>query len=179
MSSNLIVGTKNYIIMKYHFFWGGIYSNWYKCPISINEISLSTGIEFDTLGRKFNCSEQAMMFYKALLFEDKEVAKEILKKSNPKDQKALGRKIKNFDSSIWDLFKEEIVLQIIEHKFKQNLELKEQLLKENCDLFVEASPYDRIWGIGYHENNALNNINNWGENLLGKIITKIRDNIVK
>ena len=164
--------------MKYHFFWGGIYSNWYKCPIEINRIELERGLIFDTLGRKFNCSEQAMMFFKALLFEDYKIAEKIILESNPRKQKALGREIKNFDSESWDLVKEEIVLQILTCKFKQNFHLREQLIKENCDLFVEASPHDRIWGIGFDEKNALNNKDKWGENLLGKLITNVRNNLL-
>ena len=52
-------------------------------------------------------------------------------------------------------------------------------MQEDCKEFVEASPYDRIWGIGYSEKDALENIPYWGENLLGKIITDLRDSIVR
>ena len=161
--------------MKYYFFWGGIYSNWYKCPINIDKMHLEKlNIEFGTLGRKFNCSEQAMMFFKALLFEDYESCEKIIKSKDPREQKALGTKVKNFNLEIWDLAKFEIVKNINFHKFDQNDSLKKQLLEEDCELFVEASPYDRIWGIGYTEDNAMGNQVNWGENLLGKILTEIR-----
>ena len=163
--------------MKYHFFWGGIYSNWCKSTIKINSIVLkdSLKIELDSLGREFNCAEQAMMFFKALLFEDYESCEAIIKSKDPREQKSLGRKIKNFNSEIWDLVKFEIVKNINFHKFNQNDSLKKQLLEEDCEIFVEASPYDKIWGIGYAEDSAMGNQANWGENLLGKILTEIRN----
>lgn len=165
--------------MKYLFFWGGIYSNWYKSPIRIDGMILNSmkGIGLDTLGREFNCAEQAMMFYKALFFGDHEVAEKIMKQSDPKRQKKLGREIKNFNPYMWDIVKVEIVSNIVLQKFKQNSELKKQLLKEDCKIFVEASPYDRIWGIGFDATNAMAHESEWGENLLGKIITKIRNNL--
>ena len=163
--------------MNYCFFWGGIYSNWNKSTIKINSIVLkdSLRIELNSLGREFNCAEQAMMFFKALLFEDYESCEKIIKSKNPREQKKLGRKVKNFKPEIWDLAKFEIVKNINFHKFNQNESLKKQLLEEDCDLFVEASPFDRIWGIGYSEEDALNFKSNWGENLLGKALTEIRN----
>lgn len=153
--------------MKYKFFWGGIYSNWYKSPFTVPNI----------FGEKltFNCGEQYMMYVKAMLFRDVETARKILKESNPREQKKLGRQVKNFDSKIWDESKVSIMTEGLKQKFTQNKDLKAQLLKEDCDLFVEASPYDRIWGIGYSEADALNFTSDWGENLLGLIITRIRD----
>ena len=154
---------------KYHFFWGGIYSNWYKAPF---KIIIGSGIEIE-----FNCAEQYMMYCKANLSNDHESVKKIMATNDPKKQKALGRKVKNFDSKLWDRHKREIMMIGLLEKFRQNLDLLNQLLEEDCDEFVEASPYDRIWGIGYNADNALDNIQDWGENLLGKIITEIRNTL--
>ena len=156
--------------MKYHFFWGGIYSNWAKLPFTL---------EIDEQEISFNCGEQYMMYCKANLFNDYESAIKILKESNPRAQKQLGRKVKNFNSKLWDESKYMIMYIGLKAKFEQNLKIKEQLLKEDCDLFVEASPYDRIWGIGYNEEDALDNIDTWGENLLGRIITDVRNSLSK
>lgn len=155
---------------KYHFFWGGIYSNWYKSPFSVE-----IGSERNRMN--FNCGEQYMMYCKAALNNDKDSIALIMAEKDPRKQKALGRKVKNFDSSLWDKHKEEVMLIGLTEKFKQNPELLTQLLAEDCETFVEASPHDRIWGIGFDATNAMAHESEWGENLLGKIITQIRNNL--
>ena len=155
--------------MKYLFFWGGIYSNWYKSPFSVK---MGSGTSVD-----FNCGEQYMMYCKATLSNDKDSTDLIMAEKDPRKQKSLGRKVKNFNSALWDKHKEEMMLIGLTEKFKQNPELLIQLLAENCETFVEASPYDRIWGIGFDATNAMAHESEWGENLLGKIITKIRNNL--
>ena len=42
---------------------------------------------------------------------------------------------------------------------------------------MKASPYDRIWGIGFPAANAGVNTDNWGENLLGKALMRVRDRL--
>lgn len=145
---------------KYKFFWNGPFSNWYPSDFTYNGIF-------------FNCAEQAMMYEKAMTFNDLEIAKLILKEPIPKYQKALGRKVKNFDPEIWDQIKYEKVKKIIHSKFTQNLHLLDLLVRNKGLEFVEASPFDRIWGIGFAEQNALDHIDEWGENLLGKILTEL------
>ncbi len=146
--------------MKYKFFWSGPFSNWDESP-------------FDYLGVRFNCGEQAMMYEKAMLFDDTEIAEKILQTSNPSEQKKLGKKVKNFDSKIWDEMKVQIVKEILKCKFSQNRKHYEELMRYKGHEFVEASPYDRIWGIGYSKQDALDHIDDWGENLLGKILTEL------
>lgn len=150
--------------IKYKFFWGGIFSNWF--------IS-----EFNVDGIEYNCAEQYMMYQKAVLFNDTEMANKILYEQSPKLQKAFGRKVKNFDSKKWDSVKYEIVKKGLRAKFTQDSSLKEYLLKYKGFQFVEASPYDRIWGIGFEKDNAMSNIDKWGQNLLGKILTELSQEI--
>lgn len=150
--------------IKYMFFWGGCLSNWYISPFIVN------GIEY-------NCGEQYMMHQKAILFNDKQTASEIMKAYVPKKQKELGRKIKNFDTVVWDSVKYNIVKAGLLEKFKQNEDLKLFLSANKGCQMVEASPFDRIWGIGFNEMDAIDNINMWGENLLGKILTEISKEI--
>ena len=150
--------------VKYMFFWGGCLSNWYISPFVVN------GIEY-------NCGEQYMMHQKAILFNDKQTASEIMKAYVPKKQKELGRKIKNFDTVVWDSVKYNIVKAGLLEKFKQNEDLKLFLSTNKDCQMVEASPFDRIWGIGFNEMDAIDNINMWGENLLGKILTEISKEI--
>lgn len=146
--------------MKYKFFWGGVFSNWYPSKFTVDNI-------------EYNCGEQYMMYQKAMLFNDKGIANEIMNTIIPKCQKSLGKQVKNFDSVTWDKYKYPLVKKGLREKFKQNPILKEELLKYKRYEIVESSPFDRIWGIGYSENDALNNIENWGENLLGKILTEL------
>ena len=158
---------------KYHYFWGGIYSNWHLCPIKIETII--TEDEKYVINKMFNCSEQAMMYLKAIVFKDYKTANKILSEDSPKKQKALGRLISNFSNEKWDKVKYTIVSEIVFQKFNQNQNLKKEILSNKCDEFVEASPFDKIWGIGYNEKNATKvPIEQWGQNLLGKIITETR-----
>lgn len=148
----------------YKFFWNGVFSNWHKH-------------DFWYKGICFNCAEQAMMYHKAMLFNDQITATLILNAEHPKYQKALGRKVKNFNSEKWDKVKYDLVKDILKSKFTDNLPLLNQLLAYKGYLFVEASPFDRIWGIGYEEKDAIQNIDNWGENLLGKILTELSNEL--
>lgn len=147
--------------MKYTFFYTGVFSNWHKSLFKYD------GIWFSTM-------EQYMMWTKAMLFGDKETAKKILDAKHPKEQKALGRLVKNFNPAEWDKNKEELVYKGLKEKFDQNQNMKGLLLHSKGDL-VEASPTDRIWGIGFSVENAEKNIDKWGENLLGKLLTNLRE----
>ena len=62
-------------------------------------------------------------------------------------------------------------------KYTQNEDLKTKLLATGATKLVEASPYDRIWGIGYDSYSAIENIDDWGQNLLGKILTELAQEI--
>ena len=150
------------------YFWGGIFSQWYT---SSNQI-FKDGIYFDN-------AEQFMMYQKAQLFEDYATAKKILENSNPRTAKKLGRKVKNFNENIWVQHREKIVEEGNILKFSQNKYLKNELLKLKDKTFVEASPYDKIWGIGLsYDNPLIYNEENWkGLNLLGKIITEVANKI--
>ena len=62
-------------------------------------------------------------------------------------------------------------------KFRQNEERKEKLLGTGNREIVEASPRDRIWGIGFGEKRALESEGvkrRWGLNLLGKALVEAR-----
>ncbi len=153
---------------KYHFFWKSKLSNWTKSVFTVQYF-------FDEF--TYNCGEQMMMHLKALTFHDYIIAEQIMKCDNPKDIKALGRQVKNFDNKIWDKLKFDLVKIGLYNRFMQDLNAKQELLKYKGKIFVEASPYDRIWGIGYTKEEAMDNIDNWGENLLGKVLTELSNEI--
>lgn len=119
------------------------------------------------------------MLQKALLFSDIEVAHQVIairgtSKTDLANVKALGRKVKNFEDKIWNAERERIVFEGNMLKFQQNDEIRAKLLATGDKLLVEASPLDRIWGIGYGEKNAINMQAKWGLNLLGKALVETR-----
>jgi ribA/ribD-fused uncharacterized protein len=116
-----------------------------------------------------------MMAGKARLFGDVETEAKIMKTTDPRTIKKLGRAVKNFDEKKWNEHKYKIVLAGNIFKFSQNPELKKWLLDTGNKTIVEASPYDKIWGIGYGAKNAMDNMDKWGLNLLGKAVQEVRD----
>lgn len=152
------------------YFWGGIYSQWYKSIFTSHEASTKY---------TFSTAEQFMMHSKALLFGDKAIAEAILKTNDPKKQKALGRQVKDFNPDVWDAYKFKIVVQGNLLKFSQNESLKTQLLSTGTKVLVEGSPYDKIWGVGLKfDDPRILDENKWqGENLLGKALMEVRDQL--
>lgn len=155
---------------KYIFFWEGELSNFYPCNLSY--LSDNTWIKCTT-------SEQMFMWFKAITFQDYDTAKLILQAETPKEAKKLGRKVKGFDESTWNLVKEKIMRFVLYKKFMYNAKLRDYLLNPEFDgkIFVEASPYDKIWGVGLGQDDPLiDDENNWlGQNLLGKLLTDLRE----
>lgn len=118
-----------------------------------------------------------MMYHKAILFKDPTVALTILKAHHPREVKNLGRKVKNFNQDTWVKHREDIVTKGTLLKFTKPVNdegLKEKLLATGDQDIVEASPYDRIWGIGFTEKHADDVRDDWGLNLLGKAIMVVR-----
>lgn len=137
-------------------------------------------VDFVVEGVKFNCAEQYMMYQKALLFKDLDTAKLIMEATHPREQQRLGRIVKNYNQEIWDAHKYQIVYKGNYNKFKQNKEDLEWLIATEGTL-VEASPVDTVWGIGLGKDNPLiHDEKNWrGQNLLGKVLTEVRETLRK
>lgn len=156
------------------YFWGhtpnpkkmtaACFSQWYDCYFEVG------GIQYHT-------TEQYMMASKARLFGDEEVFQEIMNADNPSVYKKLGRKIRGFEQSLWDERKYDIVVEGNKAKFGQNPEIKEFLLSSSDAIIAEASPYDKIWGIGLDRETAMTgSVEQWrGENLLGCALMDVRD----
>lgn len=149
----------------YHFFYTA------KSPFSHFHPS-----EFTVDGVKFKCGEQALMHAKAELFNDHEIASQIITAKTPSAMKALGRKVRNFDDEIWKKHREEIAFKLNYAKFSQNPTLLKALLDTGDKKFVEASARDRIWGVGLGITNELiKDPANWkGTNILGKTLDKVK-----
>jgi ribA/ribD-fused uncharacterized protein len=136
---------------------------------------------FKVSGVRFNCAEQFMMYQKAALFGDESTMEKILHELVPKEQKSLGRKVGGYIEDIWVSQREEIVYAGNHAKFTQNQNLYKFLMQTSGTTLVEASPTDTIWGIGMSAEDPLAlDERNWnGQNLLGKILTKLREDLKK
>ena len=135
--------------------------------------------DFYTMADSYLYMEQYMMASKAQLFGDEERRKEILACNNPRQIKALGRKVRGFDQKVWDKLKYTIVLCGNWYKFSQNRYLREFLLSTGDSVLVEASPYDAIWGIRLAASSpeAQDPMRWRGQNLLGFALMEVRDEL--
>ena len=125
----------------------------------------------------YSCAEQYMMAEKARVFGDEEIRQKILVSNDPKEIKALGLQVKNFDAETWSRVASDIVVKGNVQKFGQNPILCQFLLDTGKKILVEASPYDAIWGVGMQESDVgVDNPDNWkGSNLLGFALMTVRD----
>jgi hypothetical protein len=159
---------------KYLFFYGhrpagsGItaacFSQWYAAPFVVD-------------GQRYPTAEHFMMAEKAALFGDHEMRAQVLQAPGPGAAKALGRKVRGFDDATWVANRFSIVVRANSAKFAQNPELGQFLQQTGSRVLVEASPVDRIWGIGMaQDNEKVNNPNLWrGLNLLGFALMQVRE----
>lgn len=142
-------------------------SQWFPASFAID------GIQYPT-------AEHFMMAEKARLF-DQSLLQDILLAPHPKDAKALGRCVANFDSDVWDACAFDIVTRANVAKFSQNDDLQMFLLGVEELIFVEAAPRDKVWGIGLERmhRDAKNPFKWNGENKLGFALTVARNEIIK
>lgn len=138
-----------------------------------------------------------MMYHKAILFNDQAVADEILQAGHPRNVKALGRKVQNFSEDTWKKHRVDIVRKgnllkfttaVTEEGFRKGTgenaplidgSLREMLLATGTSEIVEASPFDKIWGIGFKADVAEKARKHWGLNLLGKALMEVREQLRK
>lgn len=132
--------------VKYLFFWGhrpqrdgstgsGCLSQWWPAPFTLD-------------GTRFATAEHYMMWRKATLFGDGELAEQVLAVAHPSQAKALGRQVRGFEQHTWERNRFGIVVAGSVAKFDQHQPLREFLLGTGERVLVEASPVDRVWGIG-------------------------------
>jgi len=128
---------------------------------------------------EYTSAEQYMMAKKALLFNDDISYDEIMETDKPMTQKAIGKRVKNFDKDKWEAFCRDYVFEGNYAKFTQNPKMLEELLTYGDRDIVEASPEDKIWGIGLHESDPkVHDPSKWeGTNWLGLAIMRVRDTL--
>ncbi len=144
----------------------GYLSNWYLSNFVID-------------GVLFSSMEQYMMYKKAMCFDDKVVAEEILETKDVAKIKALGRQVSNYNDSIWNGMRQIIIYEGLIAKFTQNEILKEQLKSTGDAILAECAVQDKIWGIGLSmkDSNRLD-IDKWkGQNLLGYALMLVRNKV--
>ena len=163
-------GKKNLETDTHFYFWTNWLSNWKICKI----VDPITNLEFTS-------TEQIYMWYKAHFFNDADTRKQLEAKLTPKQAKDLGRVVKNYQDDLWECVRFDYMVYSNYLKYTQNPDLKEKLLATGEKVLVEASPYDKVWGVGLLASNPLIlDDKNWtGRNLLGKSIMKVRNMIKK
>lgn len=144
----------------------GYLSNWYPSAFTAN-------------GTLFSSMEQFMMYRKAICFHDETVAAEILATDDVAEIKALGRKVSDYDESLWNGVRQIVVYEGLLAKFSQNEDLKAKLKATGNDVLAECAVKDRIWGIGLsmEDPDSLDKSKWNGQNLLGYALMMVRERL--
>lgn len=141
----------------------GYLSNWYRC-------------DFSAEGIRYSSMEQYMMYQKAVLFRDIEMAEQILATDNVGKIKALGRSVRNYEEIVWNGMRQITVYRGLCQKFEQNAALKNKLLATRDSILAECAVQDKIWGIGLSMKDERRfDMKEWqGQNLLGFSLMQVR-----
>lgn len=151
---------------SFHFFWSGLFSQWYPSPFVID-------------GIQYGCAEQYMMAEKARLFDDPVREKIIMETGSPALQQRFGRQVVGFDKAVWDAHAKPIVKRASMAKYQQNADCRAALFATGTKTLVEASPVDKIWGIGLRKDDKrAKKRSTWkGMNWLGQVLTEVRNEL--
>ena len=163
--------------VKYLFFWGHTSND----PTQIGKECLSQWYPaaFEIDGIHYPTAEHYMMAEKARVFHDDAVLQKILANDDPSLAKQLGREVKNYNDNTWKQHRFDIVVRGNSAKFAQNEKLKAFLQSTGDQILVEASPEDKIWGIGLYDNHPdARTPAKWrGLNLLGFALMEVREGL--
>ena len=159
---------------RYLLFWGhrpradgsvhaACLSQWWPAPFTVDGVRYAT-------------AEHYMMAGKARLFGDDAIVEQVLAAPSPRAAKALGRRVRGFDQTVWEAHRFDLVVAGNVAKFGQHPDLRDYLLDTRDRVLVEASPVDRIWGIGLAAGDpAASDPARWrGLNLLGFALMRAR-----
>ena len=146
----------------------GFLSNWYPSP-------------FTLAGQHFTSVEQYMMYRKAITFGDAKTAQAILSTDNVGKIKALGRSVLGYSDIVWNGIRQIVVYRALLEKFRQNPDLKVQLLATHPHTLAECALQDKIWGIGMTMHDEYRfEPDLWpGQNLLGFTLMTVREELSK
>lgn len=137
-------------------------------------------VSFTEDGKTFRTAEHYMMANKAWLFGDKQAAEKILASRHPSDAKRIGRTVRGFREDKWEKERTRVVVRGNLAKFRQNPKLARYLMSTHPEILVEASPHDRIWGIGMERTHPhAFRARSWqGMNLLGFSLMFVRQTLM-
>ena len=159
---------------KFVFFWKAYIANWSITPHGLKTIINGQKVCVPT-------SEHLFMAFKAEFFKDWENLQNIVNSTTPREAKDFGRLIKNYNEEAWNNVRFNMMLKALTFRFEQDEKFAEQLMgdKFKDKEFVEASPIDRIWGIGLAETDPnIEDKSKWrGTNLLGQCLNTLRKNM--
>ncbi|NEA51331.1 NADAR family protein [Streptomyces sp. SID10815] len=163
--------------VKYLYFWGhrprpdgrvgpSCLSQWWPAPFTVDGVTYAT-------------AEHWMMAGKARLFQDAEAERRVLAAGHPAEAKNAGRLVRGFDEDVWARERFDVVVEGSVHKFAAHPGLREFLLNTGERILVEASPVDRVWGIGLAgDDEAAADPARWrGPNLLGFALMAARERL--
>ncbi len=163
--------------LDFLFFWGhrpcrdgfigsGCLSQWWPAPFIVD-------------GTVYPTAEHFMMVSKARLFGDEPMARRVLVAPSPGAAKMLGRAIRGYDEEIWAASRYGVVVEGNVAKFDQNPPLRAYLISTAGRILVEASPEDRVWGIGMAASDGrAGRPSRWrGLNLLGFALMDVRERL--
>ncbi|MFJ8886958.1 NADAR family protein [Streptomyces sp. NPDC102402] len=163
--------------VKYLPFWGhrprqdgslgeSCLSQWWPAPFTVDSVTYAS-------------AEHWMMAGKARLFGDSEAEALAVAAGSPAAAKKVGRLVKGFDDGIWARERFALVVAGSVHKFGQDPALRAYLLGTGERVLVEASPMDRIWGIGLTKDDPRTaDPESWrGLNLLGFALMEARERL--
>ncbi|MFI6443646.1 NADAR family protein [Kitasatospora sp. NPDC050543] len=131
---------------KYLMFWG--HRPEHDGRIGAGALSQWWPARFTVDGQEYASAEHWMMAGKARMFGDEQILPRILHARTPAEAKALGREVQGFDTEQWEAECFELVVEGNVAKFGQDPALLSYLLGTAHRVLVEASPLDRVWGIG-------------------------------
>ncbi|MEU7420929.1 NADAR family protein [Streptomyces antibioticus] len=173
-TESLVAEVRSGARVKYLLFWGhrplpdgrlgpSCLSQWWPSPFVVDGVTYAT-------------AEHWMMAEKARLFGDAEAERLALAAGHPSQAKKAGRLVRGFDDTVWERERFRIVVEGSVHKFASNPGLRSFLLSTGERVLVEASPVDRVWGIGLAaDDEAALDPQRWrGPNLLGFALMEAR-----
>ncbi|KAA2262348.1 NADAR family protein [Solihabitans fulvus] len=173
--AELVAAERRGARLKFLFFWGhrpqtgggvgpGCLSQWWPARFTVDGVAYAT-------------AEHYMMAGKARLFGHERMVARILDASSPGEAKALGRQVRGFAEDVWARHRFDLVVAANRAKFGQHPELLDYLRGTGRRILVEASPVDRVWGIGLAaDDERAASPSRWrGENLLGFALMAVRD----
>ena len=185
---------------NYHFFWQlhSVFSNFHPAKIEYKEYVFISSEQFMMFSKAKQFKDEVTANEILNLNKTHSIAQQFLANQLTSGQivndldyssqwnelmksiKQLGRKVQHYDDAVWRAKRFNIVKFGVTLKFKQNPKLRAELLAVGSKHFVEASPFDKVWGTGLSVADCQKvSEDKWpGMNLLGKVLDQVKEELV-